>query len=343
MSEFTPQIVTAPGGGWLDEAAEGLEQSSVYVADDVSGAIALQEALVEVVPADVSIAVVVLPKDAVLESQYSTYLLDELFDGSGYDTLIIAVGADLQADSHAIDDDEAMRIANQSERDSGGDVQAALTETVQQISVKAPLPENPPGEQAQQPALDAMLVPVIVGVVALAAAGTAITAVIRRRRRAHNDVLPATVRARLTRLRTLAPLYTARGAAGDRIAAQAAADIGTLIDNVEQLFSRVDAMGDTGQRAIAEAEYADKLGRLVAALEGDYLLDLLTNPRLWEEPDERIREVIDALDAVSAQLLDNIKQVNNRKGLHFQVALDSLVERKELRDWEREFTRSSER
>lgn len=55
----------------------------------------------------------------------------------------------------------------------------------------------------------------------------------------------------------------------------------------------------------------------------------------------RIQEVRDALDALSAQLLDNIRQVNARKGLHFQVALDSRVGREELRDWEREFKRSS--
>lgn len=343
MSEFTPQIVTAHSGGWLDDAAEGLEQSSVYVAGDVPEAIALQETLAQVVRADGKIAVVVLPKDAVLESQYSTYLLDELFDASGYDTLILAVGEDLQANSNAIDGDEAMRIANRAERDSGGDMQAALTETVQQISAASPLPGNSPLEQAQDPGAGAMLVPVIVAVVALAAAGTAITAVIRSRRRVRSDALPATIRTRLTRLRAVAPLYTARGAAGDRIASRAAVDIGTLIDNVQQLFGRVNARADPGQRAIAEAEYADKLGRLVAALEGDYLLDLLTNPRLWEESDKRIREVIDALDAVSAQLLDNIRQVNARKGLHFQVALDSLVDRKELRDWEREFKRTSER
>lgn len=348
MSQFVvaSQIVTAQGGGgWLDDAASGLEQSAVYVSDDVSGGAALQETLLQSIPDGGSIAVAVLPKDASLELPYSTYLLDRLFTGGDYDTLIIAVGEDLQADSQAIDGDEAMRIANQAERDSGGDVTAALIETVQQISAESPAMGDVPGSESQDSGTGVLLMPVIVGVAVLAAAGTAITAVVRRRRRrrrdAENEALPGAIHERLVRLRALAPLYSARGSGGDRIAAQTAADIDGLITNVEQLFGRVDAKADSGQREIAEVEYADKLGRLVAALDEDYLLDLLANPNLWEEPDERIQEVRDALDALSAQLLDNIRQVNARKGLHFQVALDSLVGREELRDWEREFKRSS--
>lgn len=88
---------------------------------------------------------------------------------------------------------------------------------------------------------------------------------------------------------------------------------------------------------LAEAEYSDKLARLVAALEPDYLLDLLTRPDLWDAPDERVGEVRDALAAVTTQIVDNIKQVNARKGLLFQVSLDSLIGRSELRDWERQF------
>jgi hypothetical protein len=46
--------------------------------------------------------------------------------------------------------------------------------------------------------------------------------------------------------------------------------------------------------------------------------------------------------AISDELLTNIKQVNARRGLHFQVSLDSLIgARAELQDWEREFRRTS--
>ena len=49
----------------------------------------------------------------------------------------------------------------------------------------------------------------------------------------------------------------------------------------------------------------------------------------------------DAVVAVSEQLVENIKQVNAQRALHFQVSLDSLIgRRKELRDWDREFDRA---
>lgn len=344
MSDPALNAFTAQGGGWLDDAAAGLDQSAVYVAPDVSGSAALQETLEQAVPDDGSIAVVVLPKDAALESAYSTYLLDQLFKGSDYDTLIISIGGDLQADSTRIDGDEAMSIANQAERDAGVNVQSALVETVQQISEQAPAQGDPGAGGPQDPGAGAVLVPVIVSAVVLAAAGAAFAALMSRRKRGRTDNggLPVVLRERIARLRALAEKYAARGATGDPVAVATATEITGLTANIEQLFQRLDAKAAADQRSIAEVEYADKLGRLTAALEEDYLLDLLVNPQLWEDPQERVHEVREALSAVSSQLLDNIRQVNARKGLHFQVSLDSLVGREELRDWEREFKRSSE-
>ena len=96
------RIVPA-AGGWLDDAASALDAGPVYVAPEVADAASLEQALTQVVPQDGSIAVAVLPKNAALESAYTTYLLDELFGGSDYDTLVIAIGGDLQADSLRID------------------------------------------------------------------------------------------------------------------------------------------------------------------------------------------------------------------------------------------------
>jgi hypothetical protein len=342
LAAATPRA-GAQGGGWLDDAAAGLDQGAVYVAPEISGAASLQETLLQAVPDDGSIAVVVLPGDAKLESQYTTYLLDKLFDGGDHDTLIIAIGDDLQADSRAIDGEEAMRIANEAQGDAGGDTQTALIETVQQISAEDPAPGGDSGGGPQDPGVGGVLLPVVLGAVVLAAGGAALAAVIRRRRgRPTTAGLPPALHQRTDRLRALATKYASRASTGDPIARDTATEITTLTSNIDQLFQRLDARAAADQRSIAEAEYADKLGRLTAALEEDYLLDLLVNPQLWEDPQERVQEVQDALEAVSRQLLDNIRQVNARKGLHFQVSLDSLVGREELRDWEREFKRNSE-
>lgn len=321
--------------GWVDDAIAGIQAGNVYVDPDVQGASDLQAALTSVVPGDGSMAVVVLPADADIENQqYDMYILDQLTKSADQQTVILAIGDDLMADSVAIDGGDALRIANENQG-SAATTQAALVETVQEIS--AATPSSPGGAGGSD-----LLLPVVIGgLVLVAAAGTAIALIARRRRKpaSSTDPLPPGIRLRVNRLRELRADYAALP--GNAVAAETAAGIDALASHVEQLFTRLDAKAGEDQTAIAEAEYSDKLARLVAALDRDYLLDLLTRPDLWDDPDERIGEVREALTAVTTQIVDNIKQVNARKGLLFQVSLDSLIGRSELRDWERQFKRSS--
>lgn len=322
--------------GWVDDAIAGIQAGDVYVDPDVQGASDLHAALTSVVPGDGSIAVVVLPADAAIENeQYDMYILDQLTKSADQQTVILAIGDDLMADSVAIDGGDALRIANENQG-SAESTQAALVETVQEISSATP---SAPGGGAG--GTDLLLPVVIGGVVLVAAAGVAIALIARRRRTPaeSTDPVPPGIRLRVNRLRELRADYATLP--GNAVAAETAAGIDALASHVEQLFTRLDAKAGEDQTAIAEAEYSDKLARLVAALDRDYLLDLLTRPDLWDDPDERIGEVREALAAVSTQIVDNIKQVNARKGLLFQVSLDSLIGRSELRDWERQFKRNS--
>ncbi|WP_207207192.1 hypothetical protein, partial [Agromyces binzhouensis] len=153
--------------------------------------------------------------------------------------------------------------------------------------------------------------------------------------------LPDPIRRHVATLRSLAAEYAQVGARGNAGAAQTADDVARIAVNVEELFVRLDRAGG-GQRGIAAIEYDDKLRKLTAALDRDYLLDILTHRHLWDDPDERVREVRDAVVAVSDELVQNIKQVNARRGLHFQVSLDGLIGgREELREWERAFERAA--
>lgn len=325
----------ASNNPWIDDAVDGISGQNIYVDPDVNGAQALTDALAGVVPGDGSIAVVVLPAAAATDTPYNTYILEQLTAGSSQKTVIVAIGDDLQAASATIGDD-ALRIANENES-SAANLQSALVETVTEISAETPT--SPGGGDTGGADL---LIPVVIGgVVLLAAAGTAIGLIARRRRKpaVSTDPVPAGIRLRVNRLRELRADYAA--VPGSPVAAETAAGIDALASHVEQLFTRLDAKAGEDQSVLAEAEYSDKLARLVAALDRDYLLDLLTRPDLWDAPDERIGEVREALAAVSTQIVDNIKQVNARKGLLFQVSLDSLIGRSELRDWERQFKQSS--
>lgn len=329
-------FLSASDNPWINDAVEGISGENIYVDPDVSGGQAITEALSGVVPGDGSIAVVVLPADADNNTPYSSYILERLTAAGDHETVIVAVGKNLQATSSAIDGDVALRIANENES-SAGSTQDALVETVQEISAETPT--SPGGGDAG--AGGAAIPLVIGGVVLVAAAVTAFGLIARRRRKpaASTDPVPAGIRLRVNRLRELRADYAA--VPGSPVAAETAAAIDALASHVEQLFIRLDAKAGEDQSVLAEAEYSDKLARLVAALDRDYLLDLLTRPDLWDAPDERIGEVREALAAVTTQIVDNIKQVNARRGLLFQVSLDSLIGRSELRDWERQFKQSS--
>ncbi|MGJ0390099.1 hypothetical protein [Microbacterium sp. CGR1] len=329
-------FLSASNNPWIDDAVQGISGQNIYVDPDVSGGQAIADALSGVVPGDGSIAVVVLPADAARDTPYNTYILDQLTAGSSQKTVIVAIGDDLQAASAAIPSDDALRIANENEA-SGSNLQDQLVETVQEISAETPTSSGE-GALVANP-----LIPLVIGgVVLVAAAVTAFGLIARRRRRtspASTDPVPAGIRLRVNRLRELRADYAA--VPGSPVAAETAAGIDALASHVEQLFIRLDAKAGEDQSVLAETEYSDKLARLVAALDRDYLLDLLTRPDLWDAPDERIAEVREALSSVTTQIVDNIKQVNARKGLLFQVSLDSLIGRSELRDWERQFNQNS--
>ena len=183
---------------------------------------------------------------------------------------------------------------------------------------------------------------------ACAAAGGA-TWFLRRRARIKppktkrgTDPVPPRVRNLITKLTELRPAYVVNAAAGNQVAATTIGHVDSLIVNVTELFDRLKAKADKAQRARAEAEYEDKLGKLTAALDRGYLLDIIANPRLWDDPDQRIQDVQRAIEAVDAQLLDNIRQVNAHRGLVFKVAIDGLIgPRKAMDDWQRDFDRAA--
>lgn len=325
----------AGGGGYVDDAATALEQQSVYVSPEVDGSAALQDQLTQQV-GDASVAVAVFSDNAAFEASGPEIVTELASSDLGYNTIIVAVGDDLSAGSRVLSSGEAMRIANQAESSADG-VDAALSQTIQEV-----IAATPAGQDA---AVDAgPFVGIAIAVAALAAAGGAAFAVVRSRRRrsAGRHPLPDRVRPLVARLQSLSGEYAAAGASGDPVAAAVSRDVATIANNTTELFVRLDRKGDEGQRDTAAIEYGETLRKLTAALDRDYLLDILRHPDLWDDPTERVNEVRSAVAAFSVELVENIKQVNARRGLHFQVSLDGLIgRRKELQEWDRAFGQAS--
>lgn len=333
-------IVLADAGGYVDDAVAGLDEGSVYVSPEVDDAAALAAAI-DAQVGDAAVGVAVFSDNASLEASGPEIVADLAAAHPDYDTIIVAVGDDLSAGSRVLESGEAMRIANESES-TADDLEGALTETVQIVvaeSEPAPVVGDPAGGG------DGLLIGAGV-VVAVVVAGVLTTVgVMRNRSRGGQGGhgIPAGIRAKLQAMSSMRGEYAAAGAAGVAGATEVAADIDAITANVTHLFTRLDKKGSEDQRHLADVEYGDKLGKLSAALDREYLLDIMVNPHLWDDPVERAREVRDAVDGVSEQLIENLKQVNARRAMHFQVSLDGLIgRRKELKDWDREFDRASD-
>ncbi len=264
-------------------------------------------------------------------------IVAEIAAKTEYDTIIVAVGDDLLAGSHVLAEGEALRIANEAEG-ATDTLEEALAQTVQGV-VAASDSAPPPADAG----VGGVVVTLAIVVAALLAAGIGAIAVVRSRSSRTDRRLPESVRARVIALQTLAGEYAAVGSAGNPVAAQTGQEIAVIAANVTELFTRLDKRSGADQLGIAAVEYDDKLRKLSAALDRDYLLDILTHPHLWDDPDERVREVRGAVSAVSDELVGNIKQVNASRGLHFQVSLDGLIgRRKELQEWDRAFGQASD-
>ncbi|MEZ3161974.1 hypothetical protein AB1K54_15775 [Microbacterium sp. BWT-B31] len=321
--------------GYVDDAVGALAHSNVYVSPEVGGSTQLAHALEQQV-GDASIGVVVFSTNVELEAS-DAQILAELAESTPYETIVVAVGDDLFAGSRALPAGEAMRIANEAEQ-SAGSLDEALSQTVQQITAATAGAGDGGGGDG------GLAIGLGVGVaVIVALAAATLTTVLALRRRTRQRPLPDPVRSSIARLRALVGEYSGAAARGTQQAGEFAGEISGIVTNTTELFVRLGRRGDEAQRAMAAVEYGDTLRKLAAALDRDYLLDILTHPNLWDDPAERVREVRDSVTAVQTEIVDNIRQVNARRGLLFQVSLDGMIgRRKELREWEREFDRAAD-
>lgn len=176
---------------------------------------------------------------------------------------------------------------------------------------------------------------------AVAAAGVVVWRRWKRARAAApatDDATPHRLHVRLQQFAGLRDVYAAHAASGSDASAAVVRGIDGLAANTAELFARLRTKTDKAHRRSAETEYDIAFGKLHAALDRGYLLDIIENPGLWDDPATRIGDVQAALDAVNTQLVDNIRQVNASRGLVFELSLDDLAgTRKAMDDWQRDF------
>lgn len=304
---------------FVGDAAAALDSSPVYVDSDATlssrGDIA---SLAE----DQHVAVVALPELATGTFSASGLAGQVLRKADGYDAVIVVVDGSFDSFGVAArEPSEGATLTRELNSASNGDGGAAVLQTLSRDDWRASSSAGDGSGGSDGGGLGTV-VGVGSGVVALAAVA-AFGALVARRLRAGGAApardVPEELRSVLARLEALQRQH------GMQLSPGVNARLQSILANVGQLFHRIRRTGTEQQVRIASIEYVDVLTKLERALGEDYYLDILRNPRLWENADARRAEVEEAVTATDEQLVTNIRQVNASQDLEFKVALESLV------------------
>lgn len=308
------------GDDYVDQAVHGLGSSAVFVDSDasLSSAGAIADAY-----DGTGIAVVALPALAAQTFSPSTLASQILKQTDDYEAVIvvidsgrdsIGVAAHKSADATTI----ATAVNAHNSGDGGAGVLAAASEIKDSGAVSS-VPHGGDGFGVGEVLVGGGS---LLGILAVTALG--IAAVKRYRNRAAGDRVlqkgvPDHLEPALAKLRAIEAQHAVTGAS------PLSSRIHSIRTNIGQLFTRIGRTGTEQQAKMASVQYADVIGKLNRALGEDYYLDIVRNPRLWDDPDGRRREVEEAVVATDEQLVENIRQVNASQDLEFKVALESLV------------------
>lgn len=97
-----------------------------------------------------------------------------------------------------------------------------------------------------------------------------------------------------------------------------------LLGHLSDLFARAQ-QGPEQQQRLLVSRYAETLAKLASLLSEDYYGDLLRNPGYWSDPEQRIAQVLRAVEAVDHEVVENIRQLSESRDIEFRVALESLT------------------
>src|SRR4051794_37468602 len=195
-------IVLAEAGGYVDDAVAGLQDGSVYVSPEVGDATALA-ASIDAQIGDASVGVAVFSDNAALEASGPEIVGEIAAAHPEIDTIVVAVGDDLSAGSRVLDRGEAMQIATEAEQ-SGGDLEEALTQTVQGVLAASDSPTV-----TASGGLEGIVIGLAIGAAVLIGGAVAGVAFLRRGRPGGVEQLPLpeAVRNQVQTLRSLSAEY----------------------------------------------------------------------------------------------------------------------------------------
>jgi len=136
----------------------------------------------------------------------------------------------------------------------------------------------------------------------------------------YKDISDEALRSKVAIFADLADLYSGYVVNGQDVSAL----IAEITKETIEFFKRLETKNKRQETALSVIEYNKVFDILIEILSPDYLQDIVDNPRYWHQPGERATEALAALDAVSQQLLENIRQLSTANDLNLQISLKSL-------------------
>jgi hypothetical protein len=316
---------------YVPDAVAGLSNSSVYVDSDVSLTDAGQIASA-LDGTDVS--VVVLPTLA-LDTYTANDIASMIRQETGDDTIVVVADYSGSNDRVGVssknNQNEITTVLNESLAANNGDAGSAINSTIQEVTSLSSSSSQGGNDALTSDGGFSVLPVVLVFALISGSIYGGITISKRKKKGQRNgskndavptnfsDLMPSSL---VPMLKQLSDLMRKHNELEQK---SLTADIKIIIDNLQELFTRLKKKGTESQQRMAEVEYEDKLPKLIEALGPNYYIDIVEHNELWDNSNSRLQAVAEAAKAVQKQLLENIRQVNASKDLEFQVALDSLV------------------
>lgn len=158
---------------YLDEAVQALQTSNVYMSPLANSVDPATRTELEMQADGSNVAVIILPADAVNEiGGNSTAFIAEIVRRTGYDTVVVAFGSDLQAASNELPGGLAGQLADQAEAEYGT-TGSSLREFISEVGVARNQDDG-----AESPSIIGPVAGVLLGIVILL--GLAATLVVRK-------------------------------------------------------------------------------------------------------------------------------------------------------------------
>lgn len=306
----------AYAASYLDEAVQALQSENVYVSAQTREVDKATEERLEQMAGDNDIAIVVLPQAAASEAAGGiSQFVSSVAARTDHDTIVVAIGNDLEAGSRSLQPGLAGSIANRAEANNAT-VSDALLDFVTEVSESPPVGDAGDSSNVSDGVFGTVTIVLII-VVVLAMIGAATVGFVARRRRADTSAqshAPQSIQELLAEIRGYIPQIKDR---------RVIENLANGEHHTQQLFMRLERTGSNQIQEVT-AKYTGLL-QVVRNILHRYV-DIQDHPEYYM-PNTRqyLTDGQDATAQYTAGVLQNVREVESGNLTDFRVDVKMLA------------------